>query len=178
MAYQQNNSRPQRGPRREQRDEHKTDFVEKVVNVSRTAKVVKGGRRFNFTVFVVVGNQKGVIGFGAGKAKEAMDATRKATERAHKHYHTVQLKGSTIEHQVIGNQDGGVVMLRPASPGTGLIAGGAVRAVLECAGVKDILSKSMGSNNHTAVAKATINALMQVRSAEQIKAIKSNGAAA
>jgi small subunit ribosomal protein S5 len=154
------------------------DFIEKVVAVMRTAKVVKGGRRFNFTVFVVVGNQKGVIGFGSGKAKEAQDATRKATERAHKHYFTVQTKGSTIEHQVFGEQDGGRVMLRPASPGTGLIAGGAVRAVLECVGIKDVLSKSQGSNNHMAVAKATIDALMQLRSAEQIRAIRSAGAPA
>lgn len=169
MAYPSNNREPRAG---------KADFIEKVVHVLRTAKVVKGGRRFNFTVFVVVGNQKGLIGWGAGKSKEAQDATRKATERAHKHYTSVQLKGNTIQHQVIGEQDGGVVMLRPASPGTGLIAGGAVRAVLECAGVKDILSKSMGSSNQTAVAKATIDALMSVRSAEQIKAIKSAGAAA
>jgi len=174
MAYGKNNSR---GPR-EPRDATKTDFIEKVVNVSRTAKVVKGGRRFNFTVFVVVGNQKGLIGWGAGKSKEAQDATRKATERAHKHYYNIQLKGNTIQHQVLGEQDGGVVMLRPASPGTGLIAGGSVRAVLECAGVKDVLSKSMGSNNKTAVAKATIDALQQVRSYEQVRAIKSAGAAA
>ena len=169
MAYQNN---------REPRSSAKADFIEKVVAVTRTAKVVKGGRRFNFTVFVVVGNQKGLIGWGAGKSKEAMDATRKATERAHKHYTNIQMKGNTIEHQIVGNQDGGVVMLRPASPGTGLIAGGAVRAVLECAGVKDVLSKSMGSSNKTAVAKATIDALRNVRSAEQIKNIRSAGAAA
>ncbi len=166
-----NSSRPQKDPA-------KADFVEKVVNVARTAKVVKGGRRFNFTVFVVVGNQKGLIGFASGKAKEAQDATRKATERAHKHYYSVQLKDSTIPHPVLGIQDGGKVMLRPASPGTGLIAGGAVRAVLEAAGVKDILTKSMGSSNGCSVAKATIKALMQLRSAEQIKALRSQGAAA
>ena len=159
-------------------DPTKSGFVEKVVSVARTAKVVKGGRRFNFTVFVVVGNQKGLIGFGSGKAKEAQDATRKATERAHKHYITIQLKDKTIPHVVNGVQDGGKVMLRPASPGTGLIAGGAVRAVLEAAGVKDILTKSMGSSNATAVAKATIDALLQLRSAEQIKAVRSSGAAA
>lgn len=176
MAY-DNNFRGSRAPR-ESRDAAKADFIEKVVHVLRTAKVVKGGRRFNFTVFVVVGNQKGVIGYGSGKSKEAADATRKATERAHKHYYTIHMKGSTIQHAVIGEQDGGRVMLRPASPGTGLIAGGAVRAVLECVGVKDILSKSQGSSNKTAVAKATIDALMQVRSAEQIKAIRSAGAAA
>jgi small subunit ribosomal protein S5 len=163
---------------RQQVDPTRVDFVEKVVNVTRTAKVVKGGRRYNFTVFVVVGNQKGLIGFGSGKAKEAQDATRKATERAHKHYQTIQLKGSTIPHLVNGIQDGGKVMLRPASPGTGLIAGGSVRAVLEAVGVKDILTKSMGSSNATAVAKATINALTQLRSAEQIKAVRSAGAAA
>jgi len=171
MAYAPRDSRPPRDPRN-------ADFIEKVVAVSRTAKVVKGGRRFNFTVFVVVGNQKGLIGWGAGKSKEAPAATQKATERAHKHYHNIQLKGSTIAHQIVGTQDGGVVMLRPASPGTGLIAGGAVRAVLECAGVKDVLSKSMGSSNKTAVAKATITALLSVRSAEQIKAIRSAGATA
>jgi len=159
-------------------DARKTDFVEKVVDVNRTAKVVKGGRRFNFTVFVVVGNQKGVIGYGAGKAKEAADATRKATDRAHKHYYTVQLRNNTIPHQIVGTQDGGMVMLRPASPGTGLIAGGAVRAVLEAAGVKDILTKSMGSANGVSVAKATINALKKLRTAQQIHQIRRNGAAA
>ncbi len=165
MAYAPRDSKPPR-------DERKADFVEKVVNVSRTAKVVKGGRRFNFTVFVVVGNQKGLIGWGSGKSKEAPTATQKATERAHKHYYEVQLKAGTIPHQVEGRQDGGLVMLRPASTGTGLIAGGAVRAVLECAGVKDVLSKSMGSSNQTAVAKATIAALRSLRSAEQIKLLR------
>jgi len=156
----------------------KTDFVEKVVNIARTSKVLKGGRRFNFTAFVVVGNQKGIIGFGSGKSKEVAEATKKAIERAHKHYHTVKLYKSTIPHRVMGRQDGGKVMLRPASPGTGLIAGGAVRAVLECAGVKDILTKSMGCSNAVSVAKATLNALLNVRSAQQIHALRSNGAQA
>lgn len=156
----------------------KTDFVEKVVNIARTSKVLKGGRRFNFTAFVVVGNQKGVIGFASGKAKEVAEATRKATERAHKHYHTVKLYNSTIPHRILAAQDGGKVMLRPASPGTGLIAGGAVRAVLECAGVKDILTKSMGCSNSVSVAKATINALMKLRSAQQIHALRRGGAQA
>ena len=138
-------------------------MVEKVVFVNRCAKVVKGGRRFSFAALVVVGDQKGNIGVGYGKANEVPDAIKKSTEHAKKRLIHVKLKGDTIPHDVLGQYDGGRVLLKPASPGTGLIAGGGVRAVLEAAGVKNVLTKSMGSNNHIAVVKATVDALQQLR---------------
>ena len=138
-------------------------MVEKVVFVNRCAKVVKGGRRFSFAALVVVGDQKGNIGVGYGKANEVPDAIKKSTEHAKKRLIHVKLKGDTIPHDVFGEFDGGKVLLKPASPGTGLIAGGGVRAVLEAAGVKNVLTKSMGSNNHIAVVNATVDALRQLR---------------
>jgi small subunit ribosomal protein S5 len=138
-------------------------MVEKVVFVNRCAKVVKGGRRFSFAALVVVGDQKGNIGVGYGKANEVPDAIKKSTEHAKKRLIHVKLKGDTIPHDVLGQFDGGRVLLKPASPGTGLIAGGGVRAVLEAAGVKNVLTKSMGSNNHIAVVNATVDALRQLR---------------
>ena len=147
-------------------------MVEKVVFVNRCAKVVKGGRRFSFAALVVVGDQKGSVGIGYGKANEVPDAIKKSTEHAKKHLVRVKLRGDTIPHDVLGKFDGGKVLLRPASPGTGLIAGGGVRAVLEAAGIKNILTKSMGSNNHIAVVNATLNALQQLRLAEDIAATR------
>ena len=144
------------------------EFIEKVVFINRCAKVVRGGRRFSFSALVVVGDGTGRVGYGCGKAKEVPEAIRKGTERAHKAMIDVELRGNTIPHLVLGVQDGGKVLLRPASPGTGLIAGGGVRPVLEAAGVKDVLTKSLGSNNHSAVVGATVNALKQLRSAEKI----------
>ncbi len=138
-------------------------MVEKVVFINRCAKVVKGGRRFSFSALAVVGDQKGNIGVGYGKANEVPDAIKKSTAHAHKHMVHVKLKGDTIPHDVTGVYDGGRVLLKPASPGTGLIAGGGVRAVLEAAGIKNVLTKSMGSNNHIAVVNATVNALLQLR---------------
>jgi small subunit ribosomal protein S5 len=160
-------------PRRDDRGGPSADgMVEKVVFVNRCAKVVKGGRRFSFAALVVVGDQKGQVGIGYGKANEVPDAIKKSTEHAKKSLVRVKLRGDTIPHDVLGKCDGGRVLLRPASPGTGLIAGGGVRAVLEAAGIKNILTKSMGSNNHIAVVNATLNALLQLRLAEDIAAIR------
>ncbi|MFT3782855.1 MAG: 30S ribosomal protein S5 [Nibricoccus sp.] len=147
-------------------------MVEKVVYINRCAKVVKGGRRFSFSALAVVGDRKGNIGIGYGKANEVPDAIKKSTEHAKKHLVNVKIKGDTIPHDVFGEYDGGKVLLKPASPGTGLIAGGGVRAVLEAAGVKNVLTKSMGSKNHIAVVHATLNGLRKLRLAEQIKATR------
>jgi small subunit ribosomal protein S5 len=147
-------------------------MIEKVVFINRCAKVVKGGRRFSFAALTVVGDQKGNIGVGYGKANEVPDAIKKSTEHAKKKLMHVKLKGDTIPHDVIGRFDGGVVLLKPASPGTGLIAGGGVRAVLEAAGVKNVLTKSMGSNNHIAVVNATVNALLQLKLAADFAKIR------
>ena len=149
------------------------EFIEKVVHINRCAKVVKGGRRFSFSALVVIGDGNGKIGLGCGKAKEVPDAIKKATERAKKSMKLVSLKDNTIPHDVIGESDGGVVMLKPASQGTGVIAGGGVRAVLEAAGVKDVLSKSLGSNNNMAMVNATFAALTKLRTAETISALRS-----
>jgi len=164
-----------RNPRGAKPKEEKTDAPEsfdKVVHINRCAKVVKGGRRFSFSALVVAGDKKGSIGVGFGKAKEVPEAIRKGTEQAQKAQIKISLKGNTIPHEVIGVSDGGRVLLRPASPGTGVIAGGGVRAVLEIVGVKDILSKSLGSNNPGAMVSATIDALKQLRTAEQIQRLR------
>ena len=165
-----------RGPRRDDRKKQPETplgpdgqaMVEKVVFINRCAKVVKGGRRFSFAALAVVGDQKGKIGVGYGKANEVPDAIKKSTAHAHKRLVSVKLKGDTIPHDVLGVCDGGRVLLKPASPGTGLIAGGAVRAVLEAAGVKNVLTKSMGSSNHIAVVNATVHALQQLRMSNDI----------
>ncbi len=147
-------------------------MIEKVVFINRCAKVVKGGRRFSFAALAVVGDGKGKIGIGYGKANEVPDAIKKGTANAHKHMVSVKLKGDTIPHDVFGEYDGGKVLLKPASPGTGLIAGGGVRAVLEAAGVKNVLTKSMGSNNHIAVVHATLAGLLQLRLAEDVTKLR------
>jgi len=166
-----------RGPRRDDRNKPTlsadgTAMIEKVVFINRCAKVVKGGRRFSFAALAVVGDGKGKIGIGYGKANEVPDAIKKGTANAHKHMVSVKLKGDTISHDVFGEYDGGKVLLKPASPGTGLIAGGGVRAVLEAAGVKNVLTKSMGSNNHIAVVNATLAALQQLRTSEDISGVR------
>ena len=158
--------------RREKVSTDGVELQERVVQVNRVSKVVKGGRRFSFAALAVVGDGKGKVGIGYGKANEVPDAIKKGTANAHKHLVSVKLKGDTIPHDVLGRYDGGRVMLKPASPGTGLIAGGGVRAVLEAAGVKNILTKSMGSSNHIAVVHATLNGLLQLRLAENITAIR------
>jgi len=148
------------------------ELIEKVVHINRCAKVVKGGRRFSFSALVVIGDGKGQVGLGYGKAKEVPDAIKKASDRAKKVMKTVSFKENTIPHEVVGEFDGGIVMLRPASLGTGVIAGGGVRAVLEAVGIKDVLSKSLGSNNDMAMVNATLNALYQLRTAETINAVR------
>lgn len=158
--------------------EEVSEFIEKVVHINRCAKVVSGGRRFSFAALVVVGDGKGKVGVGYGKAKEVPEAIRKGTERARANMETINIKGSTIPHDVIGTFDGGQVILRPATDGTGVIAGGGVRAVLEALGIHNILSKSLGSNNPGAMINATLNGLRQLRSAEQIARIKSKDEAA
>lgn len=153
-------------------NEEAPEFVEKVVHINRCAKVVKGGRRFSFSALVVVGNQKGEVGVGYGKAKEVPECIRKGTEQAKKNLVTIKLRGDTIPHHVLGEADGGKVLLRPASDGTGVIAGGGCRAVLESVGIKNILSKSLGSNNHLAMVNATMDALLQLRSHQEIQNIR------
>ena len=145
-------------------------MIEKVVFINRCAKVVKGGRRFSFSALAVVGDGKGKVGIGYGKANEVPDAIKKGTANAHKHLVTVKLKGDTIPHEVLGEYDGGKVLLRPATTGTGVIAGGGVRAVLEAAGVKNVLTKSMGSKNHIAVVHATLAGLQKLRLAADFAA--------
>jgi len=148
------------------------ELFEKVVHINRCAKVVKGGRRFSFAALVVVGDQKGKVGFGYGKAQMVPDAIRKGTDKAKKAMKNVSVYGDTVPHQIVGIYDGGKVLLKPARQGTGIIAGGGVRAVLEAAGVKNILSKSLGSNNQLSVVSATMNGLLQLRTPKTISNIR------
>ena len=146
----------------------KSNYIERVVAINRVAKVVKGGRRFSFTALVVVGDGDGTVGVGYGKAKEVPAAIAKGVEEAKKHFFKVPLVQRTIPHPVQGEKAAGVVMLRPASPGTGVIAGGSARAVLECAGVHDVLAKSLGSANAINVVHATVAALQSLEQPEQV----------
>ncbi len=167
-----NRGGPRRDNRRRDEPSDGPTMIEKVVFINRCAKVVKGGRRFSFSALSVVGDGKGKLGVGYGKANEVPEAIRKSTAHANKHMVTVKLKGDTIPHEVLGESDGGKVLLRPAVTGTGLIAGGGVRAVLEAAGVKNVLTKSLGSNNHLAVVNATLAGLLQLRTYEEVKAAR------
>ena len=151
----------------QQQYEAQDSFEERVIEIARVAKVVKGGRRFRFRVTVVVGDKKGTIGLGTGKANAVPDAMRKASERARKNLHSVNLSGTTIPHESLGKVAGAKVLIKPASPGTGVIAAGGVRAVLEVAGVRDILTKSQGSANVLNVVLATFNALENLHSPQE-----------
>lgn len=153
---------------RRERDDDREELDERVIDITRVAKVVKGGRRFAFRTVVIVGDNKGRVGIGVGKSRGVPESIRKGSESARKKMNRVSLSGTTIPHEVTAKHGGAVVMLRPASPGTGVIAGGSVRAVLEAAGVHDILSKSQGSNNMLNVAIATLKALDQLTNAEEL----------
>ena len=166
--------RRERRDRRDRRDsgaaQEKSQFIERVVFINRVAKVVKGGRRFSFTALVVVGDGEGTVGVGYGKAKEVPQAIAKGVEEAKKAFFKVPRIQTTIPHPVQGEAAAGVVLLKPASPGTGVIAGGPVRAVLECAGIHDVLSKSLGSNNAINIVHATVAALKLLERPEAIAA--------
>jgi small subunit ribosomal protein S5 len=162
--------RDDRGGRGGRDGGEKSNYLERVVAINRVSKVVKGGRRFSFTALVIVGDGNGMVGVGYGKAKEVPAAIAKGVEEARKGFFRVPLIGGTVTHPVQGEAAAGVVMLRPASPGTGVIAGGAVRAVLECAGVHDILAKSLGSDNAINVVHATVAALKLLQRPEEVAA--------
>ncbi len=157
----------ERKPRREQKE-----FDEQVIAINRVTKVVKGGRNFRFAALVVVGDHKGRVGIGTGKAKEVPDATRKAAENARKNVFRVPLEGTTIPHDVTGRYGAGAVFMRPAAEGTGISAGGAARAVLELAGINDILTKCLGSRTKINVVRATVDGLKSLRTIEQVAELR------
>ncbi len=164
-------SERRREPRRD-RDDDREELDERVVDIRRVAKVIKGGRRFAFRTVVIIGDNKGRVGIGVGKARGVPDSIRKGSDRARRNMEKVALSGTTIPHPVVGRYGGAKVLLKPASPGTGVIAGGGVRAVLDAAGVRDILTKSQGSANLLNVAMATLAALQSLHTAEEMAAMR------
>jgi small subunit ribosomal protein S5 len=170
MSMSNRENRGRERDRDKDEEEKHGDLVDRVVYINRVAKVVKGGRNFSFTAVVVVGNEHGWVGMGYGKAREVPEAIRKATEYARRSLFEVPLTGTTIPHDVIGIHGAGEVLLRPASAGTGVIAGGPVRAVVECAGIHDVLSKSLGSSNPINIVHATVAALKKLESPEAVAA--------
>jgi small subunit ribosomal protein S5 len=167
----------QGGPRGDRREAERSEsgMIDKVVHINRVTKVVKGGKNFSFSALVVVGDGKGKVGFGSGKAKEVPAAIKKGIEIAKKNMIEISTSGTTIPHAVLGHYGAGKVLLKPASEGTGVIAGGPVRAILESAGIQNILTKSLGTANPHNVVKATFEALKQLRSEEQYKSLRGNG---
>jgi len=168
--------RGQGGPRGDRRDERsESGMIDKVVHINRVTKVVKGGKNFSFSALVVVGDGKGKVGFGSGKAKEVPAAIKKGIEIAKKNMIEISTSGTTIPHAVLGHYGAGKVLLKPASEGTGVIAGGPVRAILESAGIQNILTKSLGTANPHNVVKATFEALKQLRSEAEYKSLRQTG---
>lgn len=162
--------RGRKGRRDNRRQEREDQYIERVVNINRVSKVVKGGRRFSFTALVIVGDGEGLVGVGYGKAKEVPAAIRKGVEEAKKSFFRVPMIRRTVTHVVQGEDAAGIVLVRPASPGTGVIAGGPVRALMECAGVHDVLTKSLGSSNSINIVRATVAALKQLQRPEEVAA--------